>query len=194
MQGWVLNWNLGCCPAQAPSQHQWHTALCFYSSPHPPPSFTETSGNYKEPFRIWEHQRLISCLLYICLFQEMWACSCFLWVLFVNFHLRHTGDSTWAVPSWNDNAGKLKDFSTLKKSSVFHSDKHICRSAALLREMEKWSLLPLILCVTSHLSVTFWIVKDFLHCGIFLSSGQCHWWCTGVSAPERWLYAMSDIH
>lgn len=83
----------------------------------------------------------------------MWACSCFHWALSLNFHLRHTSDLTWAVPSWNDNAGKLKVLSTLKKSNPFHGDKHICRSAALLREMEKWSpLLFLILCVTSHLS------------------------------------------
>lgn len=67
----------------------------------------------------------------------MWAFSCFHWVLFVNFLLRHTNDSTWAVPRQNDNAGKLKHFSTLKKSDAFHTDKHIYRSAALLRDMEK---------------------------------------------------------
>lgn len=113
----------------------------------------------------------------------MCACSCFHWALFVSFHLKHTSDLTWAVPSWNDTTGKLKDLSTLKKSNAFHSDKHIRRSAALLREMEKWSpLLPLILCITSCLSPSSLLKASFtaesslvLGGAMMMHWGTCIW-------------------
>lgn len=113
----------------------------------------------------------------------MCACSCFHWALFVSFHLKHTSDLTWTVPSWNDTTGKLKDLSTLKKSNAFHSDKHICRSAALLREVEKWSpLLPLILCITSCLSpssllkISFTVESSLVLGGAMMMHwGTCIW-------------------
>lgn len=57
--------------------------------------------------------------------------------------------------------------------------KYIYRSAALLREVERGSpLLPLILCITSCLTLSLLpselLPKGFLHCGIFISSRLCH--------------------
>lgn len=127
----------------------------------------------------------------------MCACSCFHWALFVSFHLKHTSDLTWAVPSWNDTTGKLKDLSTLKKSNVFHSDKHICRSAALLREVEKWSpLLPLILCITSCLSPSSLLKASFIVESSLVLGGamMMHWGtCTWKVTCHVWFSFFFNI-